>query len=226
MPQILALMGGEEFTAEMISADEFLLSYLPSAKVAILPTAAGQEPDREKWIAAGVAYFASLGALSAGLDMKDAAAAADPRILNALKEFNFYYFSGGDPDYLLTVLKDSPAWRLIHSRYQSGEAILAGSSAGAMVMGRLVWAKVYKYINHGLVEPWEPGLEVTNFGILPHFDAISRDFSADQIAQMTANIPNELKLVGIDEATAYINVNGDWSTHGAGKVHIPAYLNS
>lgn len=222
MSRILALAGGGEFTPGMVPADQFLLSRLASPRVAILPTAAGRESDYRKWIESGVAHFSSLGAETAGIDLIDPASAADAGVLAQLAEFNFYYFSGGDPDHLLHVLKDSPAWQLIFSRYQSGQAVLAGSSAGAMVMGKLLWAKVYAYIDHARLLPWEAGLGLVDFGILPHYDTIQHDFTPDQTAKMQSVAPPDLELVGIDEGTAYINIDGVWTTYGAGQVHRPA----
>lgn len=217
---ILALVGSGEFTDAVIPIDQYLLSKIKNPKVAILPTAAGEEKTFSKWIEDGVKHFKKLGAEVSGVNLITRDDANNPKILKQLEKFNFYYFSGGDPDYLLKVLKGSPAWDLIYKRYKK-EAVLAGSSAGAMVFGKKVWAKVYDFDNKGILYPWEKGLGVVEFGILPHFNTIRKYFNDSKIKQMESIFPKDLKIVGIDEDTAYINMEGNWKVLGKGKVHNP-----
>ncbi|MEK7182629.1 MAG: Type 1 glutamine amidotransferase-like domain-containing protein [Patescibacteria group bacterium] len=98
----LALVGSGEFTPAMEEVDRFLLSHIKTPKVAILPTAAGQEPDYYKWIEKGIAHFSGLGIEAHGIPIiaRDDA----HRLAKKLHEFNFYYFSGGNPGYLLGPL--------------------------------------------------------------------------------------------------------------------------
>lgn len=217
---ILALVGSGEFTDAVIPIDQYLLSKIKNPNVAILPTAAGEEKAFSKWIEDGIKHFKKLGVEVDGINLINKKDAQDPNILKQLENFNFYYFSGGDPNYLLNVLKGSKAWDLIHERFNKG-ATLVGSSAGAMVFGKKVWAKVYDFDKKGILVPWEKGLGVVDFGILPHFNMIRHYFNENQLKQMESNYPKDINIVGIDEDTAYINMEGKWSVLGKGQVHDP-----
>lgn len=219
---ILALVGSGEFTDAMLDVDQFLLSQIDSPKVAIIPTAAGEEKAFPKWIEDGVKHFKKMGAMVDGVNLISREDSKDPKILKQLEEFNFYYFSGGNPDYLLKVLKGSKAWDLIYNRFKNG-AVLAGSSAGAMVFGKKVWSKVYDFDKKGVLVPWEKGLGVVDFGVLPHFNTIRNYFNEEQIKKMESNYPKDINILGIDEDTAYINTEGKWSVLGKGKVHHPIH---
>lgn len=215
---VLALVGSGEFTDVMLEVDQFLLRQIKSPKVAILPTAAGQEKAFSKWIEDGVKHFKKLGIEVDGVNLINREDAQDPKTFKQLESFNFYYFSGGDPDYLLKVLIGSKIWDLIYKRFKKGEAILVGSSAGAMVFGKKVWAKVYDFDKKGILVPWEKGLGVVEFGVLPHFNMIRKYFNDEQIKKMESNYP-KIKIVGIDEDTAYINMEGNWTVLGKGSIH-------
>ena len=215
---ILALIGSGEFTPALEPVDKFLLAHTPNPKVAILPTAAGLEPDYQKWISDGIKHFKKLGINATGIHLLNRTHANNHELTNQLTKYNFVYFSGGDPGHLLDTLKGSLAWQIILNQYKKG-ATLAGSSAGAMVLGKMVWARVYDFINSGKIPPWEPGLNLVPFGVIPHYDAISKDFSPQQISQIKSSYPPKLKIIGIDENTAYIKISNTWKTLGEGTTH-------
>lgn len=219
MPKgLLVLVGSGEFTDAMLEVDQYLLKQIKNPKVAILPTAAGQEKAFPKWILDGVKHFKNLKAEVSGMNLKTRQDAQNGEVLNQLNECNFYYFSGGDPNHLLQVLKGSKAWDLIYKRYQNG-AILVGSSAGAMVFGKKVWAKVYQFSQKGKIIPWEKGLEVVDFGIMPHFNMMKTYFNDEQMIDVESNYPKDISIIGIDEDTAYIKMAGKWQILGKGKIH-------
>lgn len=214
---ILVLAGSGEFTRAMEAIDKYLLSLAKNPVVAIIPTAAGEESDYDKWIKDGVGHFEKLGAEVYGVHLIKRWDAGDKGILKQLEDANFYYFSGGNPGYLLDTIKDTPAWKLIHSRFISG-ATLVGSSAGAMVMGKKVWARVYDF-RRGIAKPWEEGLGVVDFGVVPHYDYMQNNFSEEKLQLMEKNYPKDVPLVGIDEYTVYIQINGKWEARGKGQIH-------
>ena len=218
MTGVLVLVGSGEFTAAMAEVDRFLLRKLRKPKVAILPTAAGREPY-QKWIDDGVRHFKNLGVEVEGVHLLSAADASNPKIANKLSDFNFYYFSGGDPGYLLNTLKDFLACQTIFGQFRAG-ATLVGASAGAMVLGKMLWARVYDYLNNSVLKPWEPGLGIVDFGVIPHYDAAQGEFTKEQWQQIIGIIPKELKVLGVDEDTAYIRVSKKWQVMGKGEVHI------
>ena len=180
------------------------------------PTAAGQEPDYYKWIEKGIAHFSGLGIEAHGIPIiaRDDA----HRLAKKLHEFNFYYFSGGNPSYLLDTLKDTPAWETMYTQFTQG-ATLIGSSAGAMVLGKMAWTRVYEFMNRGVLAPWEKGLGAVEFGIIPHYDTAQREFSREQWKTIHRLLPHGIPVIGIDENTAYIRLNGKWHVKGKGRVH-------
>lgn len=120
---------------------------------------------------------------------------------------DFIYFSGGDPGYLLSVLENSLLWKAINTKYQEG-LLLAGSSAGAMVMGHSVitnpGAFFVPFSNAHLTQ----GLDIFAYPVIPHFNRVSsfmyKKFSFD--------------FVGIDEDTALVIQAGSATIMGKGKV--------
>lgn len=209
MNGVLALLGSGEFTGKIIEVDRYLLSKIKDPKVGIIPIAAKKEADYKKWIKRGIKHFKSLGVTVGGLD-------GDSDLVD---EFNIYYFSGGDPGYLLNNLKNSLFWKKILENYKNGSMIV-GSSAGGMVMGKKVWSKVYDFVEKGIRNPWEDGLGVVNFGLIPHYDLVNNDFSKEQIKIMKKMFPKDIPIKGIDENTALIKLGNKWVTKGAGGVHL------
>ena len=134
----IALVGGDEFRPGCRVMDRGLLELAASEQpsVLVVPTAAIEgRPDLAA--ANGVAHFSSLGARALKLMVLNAEDANVPELAVALEGFSHVYFSGGSPDYLLGVLKGSLLLeRVLEWRGEGG--VLAGSSAGAMVMGEFM----------------------------------------------------------------------------------------
>jgi cyanophycinase len=67
--------------------------------------------------------------------------AGDPAILDALRQCTGFYFDGGNPGMLSAGLlrgrDDSPALTVIREKFEREGAVVAGTSAGAMIAGRL-----------------------------------------------------------------------------------------
>src|SRR6266436_4933632 len=67
--------------------------------------------------------------------------AQQARVVEALESCTGYFFNGGDPLLLSTAFRpnaeDSPALRVIRQRYSQKGAVVAGTSAGAMIVGDL-----------------------------------------------------------------------------------------
>ena len=218
MAGILGLVGSGEFTKAMVDCDKFLLEKTSKPKVAILPTAAGEEAKYYKWIEDGVKHFKNLGTHVVGIPILTRQQANDPKMAKSLQEFNFYYFSGGNPGYLLDTIKNTKCWEVIYRKFLQG-ATLVGSSAGAMILGKMVWTRVYDFVAGRTLKPWEEGLGIVEFGILPHYDFALREFSKDDWERIKINLPKGIKIIGIDEDTVYVRISGKWKVIGEGKVH-------
>src|SRR5205814_4052725 len=142
-----------------------------------------------------------------GLDVlrrQDAEDDANAAVVRAAK---FVYLSGGSPMHLRSVLKDSAVWDALVEVWDGG-AVLAGASAGAMVLcDPMVDPRGGAFtLGLGLVE---------QVALIPHHN----NWDEDQARRTIELAPAGLPVVGIDEQTALIrNPDGKWSSEGGGRV--------
>ena len=186
--------------------DRALLARLgKSPKVVILPTAAARENPS---LAAenGVRYFHQLGVPAEAAMIIDAETAKQPSLAVPVKNADLIYFTGGDPVYLLETMRDSLAWKAAQKALQRGR-ILAGSSAGAMILAEQMWAPG---------DGWRAGLGlVPQIAVIPHHARLASRWNA---ARMRGSLPKGVILVGIDEATAL--AGPPWQVLGPGEVAV------
>lgn len=208
---LIALLGSGEYLPVMNEIDRYLLSQASeSPHVVCLPTAAGMEGEASwgRWNRMGENHFQALGASVQGLPIIDHASANDPKFVPLIERANLIYFSGGDPMYLNRAIQGTLAWEAIQKARQQG-AVLAGCSAGAMILAREV-----------------PNLQMAGFGsfqslgvisarmIFPHFDRWQGWRGALVTALRARMKPGEFAL-GIDEDTALVGgPNGQWQVMG------------
>lgn len=202
-PGPLALVGGDEFRPGNEATDRLLAERGGPAYV-LATAAARQNPGAA--VATARAWFAALGLGVEELRVLRRADALDDEVARRARDGRFFYLAGGDPGLVVDVLKDSPVWAAIVAAWRSGAA-LAGSSAGAMALGEWTLLRE-KWPNHqrrrlapalGLL----PGLAV-----VPHYDTSGHRWSA----------PDGPTLVGVDERTAALWLDGEWRTTGQGRV--------
>ncbi len=226
----LVLVGAGEFTPAMDDTDRYLLSLLEAEgrprTVAILPTAAGRESDYAKWIDRGVAYFAGLQAQAVGVPVLDAADAGEPALADRVREAAFTYFSGGDPGYLCQALQcealaHTPVWQAVAAGYRDGK-VLAGCSAGAMLMGSHMLANAEAAFEEGQQPEYTPAMGLVDYIVFPHYDAAQRD-APDVLLRLLGGLPAGLRhrVLGIDEDTALVLFDEhDARVMGRGQVHL------
>ena len=137
MVGVFALVGGEEFRwgCEEMDREIMRASGKDPARVLIIPTAAVTGPA--KAANDGVTHFGALGGNADRLMVLERSHADDTSFSQAAQHADVHYFTGGSPDHLLETLRESALLRAILSAAENG-AVLAGSSAGAMVMGSLM----------------------------------------------------------------------------------------
>jgi cyanophycinase len=217
MPGTLVLAGSGEFRPPMIPVDAEVLRHTPGCppKVAILPTAAGQE-NVSSWIDDGIHHFGQLGCEVYGVRAIDRAGVEDPAFVAALEAADLVYLSGGSPGYLVETLRGSAAWAAIVRVWERG-GTLAGSSAGAMAFGE--WTLVRRAGDEGRGVPahWEPGLGLMpGLGVIPHYDRVG-----PERAQARVNsAPSGLAILGIDENTVVLRATGIARVLGVGTVSV------
>ncbi|HVL27365.1 MAG TPA: Type 1 glutamine amidotransferase-like domain-containing protein [Acidimicrobiales bacterium] len=201
----LALVGGAEWR-DGCSFDRRLLEASGDAEVVVLPTAAAYEhPERAvEW---AVRYFDGLGAKARGLMVLNRRDAEDEANAAAVREARFVYLGGGSPMHLRSVLKDSRVWHALVAAWDDG-AVLAGSSAGAMVLCDPMVDPRGGAFTLGL------GL-VAQVAVIPHHDT----WSPEKARRTIKLAPAGLAVVAVDEQTALLrSPQGRWSVEGAGQV--------
>lgn len=127
----LALVGGGEFLPPAAPLDAWLLARAGTDMVTVIPTAAGRHAAMA--VATARRHFAGLAAQVDGPLIVDRADAEDPAVGETLAAARFLYVAGGDPRHLQSVLQGTSAWEGVLRALAAG-AVLAGSSAGAMVL--------------------------------------------------------------------------------------------
>ena len=207
----IALVGAGEFLPTMLPVDKYLVERLnETPRVAIVPTASapdgGDVPDR--WAKLGVEHFTQLGVAVEPVMLLDHADANNAAIVSQLAGANFVYFSGGKPRYLLETLQGTAAWQTILEMLARG-GIIAGCSAGAMVLGEALFdfPQVWRTVPAlGLV----PGIAV-----IPHFNEIPSAFTST-----IASMRRKITVVGVDGTTALVGSDGQWVVQGKGGVTV------
>ena len=205
----IGLVGGEEFRTGCEDMDREIMqaSGQDPVRVLIIPTAAVTGPA--KAANDGVTHFAALGADANQLMVLDKSQADDINFVKPSQSAGVVYFTGGSPDHLLATLKECQLLKDILDAMKGG-AVLAGSSAGAMVMGSLMrrpskgqWVEAL-----GIV----PGVAV-----LPHHEGSDQE---EISRQLQGQVPTELVVLGIDARTGCLGRPGNWRVVGSGKVTV------
>ncbi len=215
----VCLVGAGEYLERMAGVDRVLLGLTPAARegrpprVICLPTAAGTEGEIVvgRWMSMGIEHFRGLGADATALRVVDRASADDASLEGQIGDVDLVYLSGGKPEHLLESLSGTAAWRGILRVLATG-GVVAGCSAGAMIMGSLVPS--FPNISRrrsgfGLV----PGAVV-----LPHYDEFFGRFGS--LARF--GIPDDAYVLGLDGMTGLLVGAEGWSVLGSRRVVVEA----
>ena len=176
--------------------------------IRIIPTAAAPDDNHERAGNNGVRWFKGLGAKDVlSVPLVDRASANDATVAQLLRAARLIYLLGGFTHYLGRTLKDSLAWQAVLEAYRDG-AVVAGSSAGAMVMCQVYFDPRAGQVVEGLAL-------VPNSLLLPHHDTFGKGWAA----RLQEQVP-DVTLIGIDEQTGTLNDggHGSWNVYGAGTV--------
>lgn len=209
IPGAITLLGSGEYLEVMNDVDAYLLETIggpQAAHVALIPAASGLElMGPASWNKLGLEHFRSLGVVDIrATKIVDHASANDLKQLALLQDANFFYFSGGNPQHLLSTLQGSLAWEYILTAYEQG-AVLAGCSAGAMVMGGQILSM--RQAMAGSIH-FTPSLGlIPHIIVLPHFDRMAGFVDQTRFQQIIQSVPGDYLIVGIDEDTALVRIN-------------------
>jgi cyanophycinase len=205
----LALVGGDEWR-DGCDFDAELLAASGGREVLVLPTAAAYEHP-ERAVATATEWFAGLGGKAVALDVLRRADALDPDRAATVRAARFVYLSGGSPLHLRSVLKETPVWDALVAAWDDG-AVVAGSSAGAMVLCDPMVDPRGGAFTVGL------GL-VVNLAVLAHAEP---DVARDHLHHRTLELASTgLPVAAITERTALLrDPDGTWRASGAGSVRV------
>ena len=213
----ILLAGGAEFGGRMAKPDRRAIELAGGfgASISIIPAAAAPDNNNQRAARNGVSWFKKLGATNvAALPLIDRKSADDPAVTKSLQHSKMVYLLGGFPRHLAQSLAGSDSWQAILAAHQSG-AVIAGSSAGAMILCEHYYDPDEKNILDGL------GL-IPDACILPHHDTFGKSW-APELAQRLPGVV----LIGIDEQTGMLNdgPNDRWQVYSDGKGAVTLYKN-
>jgi len=187
------------------------------ATIAIIPSAS-REPavigDRYRTI------FTEMGAkVVKVLDIRDRSQSEDPLMQEYIEECTGVFLTGGDQLRLCGLLAETPLMERIRKRAHLGEITLAGTSAGAAVMGHhmIAGGGSGESPNRSLVDM------AVGLGIFPDVIVDQHFHNRNRMARLISAIsghPDKLGM-GIDEDTcALIEGDGVLQVMGKGTVSI------
>ncbi len=145
-----------------------------------------------------------MGVKAESLPVIDQPSANKVEYAERIRQANFIYLSGGKPDYLYRTLAGSLVWAAIMEVLKQG-GVVAGCSAGAMIMGEFIPGFPHSKPGFSLLE--------STF-IMPHFNELPKAM----IHTLHLMIGDGQTLLGIDGNTALVGENDDWQVVGSGGV--------
>lgn len=205
---ILVLEGGAEFGGRMSEPDLRAIELAGGfeAPIRILPTAAAPDHNHVRAGNNGLRWFRKLGAKDAEVVyVIDRTSANNESLAASIGSARLIYLLGGFPRHLGETLADSLAWQAVLEAFEDG-AVIAGSSAGAMVLCEHYYdpyeGKLLKGLNL-----------IPKACVLPHHNNFGKSW-ADKLKTL---LPDST-LIGIDEQTGAILEGGRGRVYGAGQV--------
>jgi cyanophycinase len=203
MPQstktaIMVIGGAEDKVhGREILRDFFVRSGAEDARIAVIPSAS-REPA-----VIGNRYFDIFSDMGAKgieiLNIYDRQQCEDPLFQSYLEDCTGVFMTGGDQLRLCGLLADTPLMDIVRKRAQRGEVTLAGTSAGAAVMGHhmIAGGGSGECPNRSLVDM------TIGLGILPEVIVDQHFHNRNRMARLMSAIaayPDRLGI-GIDEDT-------------------------
>ena len=206
----ILLEGGAEFGGMMAQPDRRALALAGGldARISIIPAAAAPDNNHPRAGQKGLSWFQHLGATNVtALPLIDRVSAGDPAVVETLRRSRLIYLLGGFTHYLGQTLSGSAGRQAMLAAYAAG-AVIAGSSAGAMVLCE-------HYYHHRAGEVVKGLNLVAGACVLPHHNTFGKGW-----APALSRLLPEAILVGIDEETGMLNdgPEGGWQVYGKGAV--------
>lgn len=215
----ILVIGGAE---DKVHGREILYTFFQraggrAAHIGILPCAS-RDP-----VAIGARYqqiFAEMGAqMIEIMDIRDRSQSEDPNWKSSLEHCTGIFMTGGDQVRLCGLLADTPLVDFLRQRAQLGDLTLAGTSAGAAVMGHhmIAGGGSGESPNRSLVDM------ATGLGILPDIIVDQHFHNRNRMGRLMSAIAIQPDRtgIGIDEDTcALFQSDGVFRVIGKGTVTV------
>jgi cyanophycinase len=212
----LALLGSGEFEPWSEVVDRWLLERASGdGTVLILPAASAPEGDAvfDRWASMGLDHFGELGVPARVVPIKTREDAEAPEHAASLETASVAYFSGGNPAFLAETLAGTMFWQRLLEAMDRGVGY-AGCSAGIACLGEEALNGAARTFTRR--ELWKPGLRLfPKVYLAPHWDRLEAYVPGLQRIVIDS-IPEDCRLLVVDERTAILGDGTSWEVVGAG----------
>ena len=202
---MIAITGSGEFLPSILDVDKKLLNYLDEIpRVLTFSTAAGRESDERLsyWENLAIEHFKDLNVSHTHIDARNREDLNQDSVIEEMKNSNFVFFSGGSPNHLYDSIHNSDFSTELHDVEKRG--IIAGCSAGAMIMGE----KMIKGV----------GLNyLPNTIVIPHYGESFYSWISNTVKVLNRG---KYKLLCLEKDTYFIKDGDQLSVLGKQNVHI------
>ena len=202
---MIAITGSGEFLPSILDVDKKLLNYLDDIPyVLTFSTAAGKESDERLsyWENLAIDHFKKLKVNHMHIDARNRTDLNNSSVIEEMKKANFVFFSGGSPNHLYESIYDSDFSNELEEIEKRG--IIAGCSAGAMIMGE----KMIKGV----------GLNyILNTIVIPHYGESFYSWISNTVKVLNRG---KYKLLCLEKDTYFVKDKDQLSVLGKQNVHI------
>lgn len=178
----------------------------------VVPTAAARQGPAQS-VAHASRWFAQFGLSLEELPVLKRTDANAKDLAAAARAGGLFYLVGGDPGLVVQVLQGTRVWRAMFEAWLEG-ASLAGSSAGAMALCSHTLVRA-SWPNRFDRRPLHALGVVPGVAVAPHFDT----FGHRWVDSAKRELP-DVTLLGIDERSAAVWIDGEWRAAGPGAVTV------
>ena len=201
---MIAVTGSGEFLPSIKNVDNVLLSYIKDPYVLTFSTAAGKENKerQEYWENLANIHFSTLNVRHKHIKARNKEEIKNNDVLYEISKSNFVYFSGGNPQHLFNSINNK---KFINELLRiKKEGILAGCSAGSMIMGeRMIKGKGLNFIKNSI--------------IIPHYGESYYSWITNTIKILNKG---KYKLICLEKDTYFVMDESEIKIIGKNNIHI------
>ena len=202
---MIAITGSGEFLPSILDVDKKLLNYLDDIPyVLTFSTAAGKESDERLsyWENLAIEHFKNLNVNHKHIDARNRNDLNMDSVIEEMKKSNFVFFSGGSPNHLYDAINDSKFSDELQNIENRG--IIAGCSAGAMIMGeKMIKGVGLNYLPKTIV--------------IPHYGESFYSWISNTVKVLNRG---KYKLLCLEKDTYFIKDGDQLSVLGLSLIHI------